>query len=136
LDLSRFDAVPLITFTAVKEIDYGTETDGRIPPVRATDRTDQWANHCPAGDAGHRREGRCAQHLRAASIIRIVGRKADSTGRRNTFGSILFEQLVESFSWCLPIERFAWSCVQGMRDGAQLVRAMPAKICALWEVLA
>ena len=31
LDLSRFDAAPLIAFTATKEIDYGTETDGRIP---------------------------------------------------------------------------------------------------------
>jgi hypothetical protein len=28
LDLSRFDAAPLIAFTATKEIDYGTETDG------------------------------------------------------------------------------------------------------------
>lgn len=31
LDLSRFDAAPLIAFTATKETDYGTETDGRIP---------------------------------------------------------------------------------------------------------
>ena len=30
LDLSRFDAAPLIAFTATKEIDYGTETDGRF----------------------------------------------------------------------------------------------------------
>ena len=28
LDLSRFDAAPLIAFTAPKETDYGTETDG------------------------------------------------------------------------------------------------------------
>jgi hypothetical protein len=27
LDLSRFDAAPLIAFTATKETDYGTETD-------------------------------------------------------------------------------------------------------------
>ncbi|SLN64961.1 hypothetical protein PSJ8397_03404 [Pseudooctadecabacter jejudonensis] len=31
LDLSRFDAAPLIAFTAIKETNYGTETDGRIP---------------------------------------------------------------------------------------------------------
>ena len=31
MDLSRFDAAPLIAFTATKETDYGTETDGRIP---------------------------------------------------------------------------------------------------------
>ena len=31
LDLSRFDAAPLIAFTVTKEIEYGTETDGRIP---------------------------------------------------------------------------------------------------------
>ena len=31
LDLSRFDAAPLIAFTATKETDCGTETDGRIP---------------------------------------------------------------------------------------------------------
>ncbi len=27
LDLSRFDAAPLIAFTATKETSYGTETD-------------------------------------------------------------------------------------------------------------
>ncbi|MEP5090049.1 MAG: hypothetical protein ABJR23_11545, partial [Paracoccaceae bacterium] len=32
MDLSRFDAAPLIAFTAPKETDYGTETDRRIPP--------------------------------------------------------------------------------------------------------
>ena len=31
LDLSRFDAAPLIAFIATKEMNYGTETDGRIP---------------------------------------------------------------------------------------------------------
>jgi len=31
LDLSRFDAAPLIAFIAAKETDYGNETDGRIP---------------------------------------------------------------------------------------------------------
>jgi DNA-binding transcriptional regulator LsrR (DeoR family) len=30
VDLSRFDAAPLIAFTATKEIDYGTETDRQI----------------------------------------------------------------------------------------------------------
>jgi hypothetical protein len=43
LDLSRFDAALLIAFTATKETDYGTETDGRIPPRCSADRTDQWA---------------------------------------------------------------------------------------------
>ena len=28
VDLSRFDAAPLIAFIAPKETDYGTETDG------------------------------------------------------------------------------------------------------------
>jgi len=31
VDLSRFDAAPLIAFIAAKEMNYGTETDGRIP---------------------------------------------------------------------------------------------------------
>ena len=31
MDLSRFDAAPLIAFPATKEMNYGTETDGRIP---------------------------------------------------------------------------------------------------------
>ena len=44
LDLSRFDAAPLIAFTATKEIYYGTETDGRIPPRCGAYRADQWAN--------------------------------------------------------------------------------------------
>jgi hypothetical protein len=43
MDLSRFDAAPLIAFTATKEIDYGTETDGRIPQGCGAYRTDQWA---------------------------------------------------------------------------------------------
>ena len=30
VDLSRFDAAPLIAFTATKETDYGTETNRRI----------------------------------------------------------------------------------------------------------
>jgi len=44
MDLSRFDAAPLIAFTAKKETNYGTETDGRIPPRCGADRVDQWAN--------------------------------------------------------------------------------------------
>ncbi|MFC6251794.1 hypothetical protein ACFP4H_17740, partial [Pseudophaeobacter arcticus] len=43
LDLSRFDAAPLIAFTATKEMNYGTETDGRISPGCGADSTDQWA---------------------------------------------------------------------------------------------
>lgn len=31
LDVSRFDAAPLIAFIAPKETSYGNETDGRIP---------------------------------------------------------------------------------------------------------
>ena len=31
LDVSRFDAAPLIAFIAAKETNYGNETDGRIP---------------------------------------------------------------------------------------------------------
>ncbi len=49
LDLSRFDAAPLIAFTATKETDYGTETDGRIPPRCGAYRIDQWANAYPSG---------------------------------------------------------------------------------------
>jgi len=44
MDLTRFDAAPLIAFTARKEINYGTETDGRIPLGCGSDRADQWAN--------------------------------------------------------------------------------------------
>ena len=43
MDLSRFDAASLIAFTAAKEIDYGTATDGRILPRCGADRTEQWA---------------------------------------------------------------------------------------------
>ncbi|WP_339822044.1 hypothetical protein [Sulfitobacter dubius] len=42
LDLSRFDAAPLIAFTAPKETDYGTEADGRISQGCGAHRTDQW----------------------------------------------------------------------------------------------
>lgn len=31
VDVSRFDAAPLIAFIAAKEMNYGIETDGRIP---------------------------------------------------------------------------------------------------------
>ena len=44
MDLSRFDAAPLIAFSATKEIDYGTETEGRIPAGCSAYRADQWAN--------------------------------------------------------------------------------------------
>ena len=37
VDLSRFDAAPLIAFTVTKETDYGTETDGGIPPRCSAD---------------------------------------------------------------------------------------------------
>lgn len=43
LDLSQYDAAPLMAFTATKEMDYGTETDGRIPQGRGADRVEQWA---------------------------------------------------------------------------------------------
>jgi len=43
VDMSRFDAAPLIAFTATKETDYGTETDKRIPPGCGAYRTDQRA---------------------------------------------------------------------------------------------
>ncbi len=36
LDLSRFDAAPLIAFTATKEADYGTKTDSRTPARRVS----------------------------------------------------------------------------------------------------
>mgnify|MGYP000221079131 CR=1 FL=1 len=44
LDLSRCDAAPLIAFTATKEMNYGTETDGRIWPRCGAYRTDERAN--------------------------------------------------------------------------------------------
>ena len=44
VDLSRFDAAPLIAFTLPKEIDYGTETDRGIPPRCGAYCTDQWAD--------------------------------------------------------------------------------------------
>jgi hypothetical protein len=31
VDVSRFDAAPLIAFIAAKEMNYGTETEGLIP---------------------------------------------------------------------------------------------------------
>ena len=30
MELSQFDAAPLVAFTATKEMNYGTEADGRI----------------------------------------------------------------------------------------------------------
>ena len=60
---------------------------------------------------------------------------ADSTGRRNTFDYILFEQLVESFDGSSPTEGFAGPCVQGMRDRAQCIGTVLAEICALGKVL-
>jgi hypothetical protein len=64
-----------------------------------------------------------------------VDHKADSTGRRNTFNYILFEQLVESFGGSSPAEDFAGSCVQSMRDRAQLIDTVLAEIRALGKVL-
>jgi len=44
MDLSRFDAAPLIAFTATKEMNYGTQTDGRIPQGCGAHRPDQRAD--------------------------------------------------------------------------------------------
>jgi hypothetical protein len=44
LDLSQFDAAPLIALTTTKEIDYGTEMDRRIPARCGAYRADQWAD--------------------------------------------------------------------------------------------
>ncbi len=54
----------------------------------------------------------------------IAALTADSTGRRNTFDHILFEQLVECFRGRSPSERFAWPRIQGMGNGVQLFIAM------------
>ncbi len=56
--------------------------------------------------------------------IDVLGFRADSTGRRNTFDHILFEQLVECFRGRSPSERFAWPRIQGMGNGVQLFIAM------------
>ena len=70
------------------------------------------------------------------SVYRIETHWADSTGRRNTFDYILFEQLVESFGRCSPAEGLAGPCVQSMRDSAQLIGAVLVEIRALWRILA
>src|SRR6056297_3994400 len=44
LDLSRFDAAPLIAFIAAKETNYGNETNGRIPGRCSADRADKRAD--------------------------------------------------------------------------------------------
>lgn len=71
-----------------------------------------------------------------SSITATAGRKADSTGRCNTFHHILFEQPVESFCQCLPAQCFSGARVQSVSNGAQFFRAMFAEIRALGEVLA
>jgi hypothetical protein len=43
MDLSLFDAALLIAFTATKETNYGTETDGRTLARCGAHRADQWA---------------------------------------------------------------------------------------------
>ena len=60
---------------------------------------------------------------------------ADSTGHRNTFDYMMFEQPVECLCRCAPAEGFAGSCVQSMCDCAQLIDTVPAEICAFGEVL-
>jgi len=61
---------------------------------------------------------------------------ADSTGRRNIFVHILFEQLVENLDRCLPDQRFPRSRVQRICNGAQLFGTVLAEIRALGKVLA
>ncbi|AGI68892.1 IS91-family transposase [Octadecabacter antarcticus 307] len=43
VDLSRFDGAPLITFTATKEMNYGTQKSGRIRQGCGTHCADPWA---------------------------------------------------------------------------------------------
>ena len=44
VDLSRFDTAPLIASAATKEISYGIETDGGIPPGCGAYCADEWSN--------------------------------------------------------------------------------------------
>ena len=44
VDLSRFDAAPMIAFTVTKETNYWTETDGGIPPRCGPYRADERTN--------------------------------------------------------------------------------------------
>jgi transposase len=44
MDLSRFDAAPLIAFIATKETDYGTEANRRIQARCGADCVDQWSD--------------------------------------------------------------------------------------------
>ncbi len=44
MDLSRFDAAPLIAFIAAKETNYGDETDGRMPRGCGAGRTNERAD--------------------------------------------------------------------------------------------
>ena len=44
MDLSRFDAAPLIAFTAAKEMNYGTETEVLIPQRCGAHRVNQSAD--------------------------------------------------------------------------------------------
>ena len=48
------------------------------------------------------------------SITETLEVMADSTGRRNTFDYMLFEQLVECLCGCFPTECFAWPCIKSM----------------------
>ena len=70
------------------------------------------------------------------SITATGARKADSTGRRNTFDHIRFEQAVESFCRCSPVEGFAWPRVQRVGNGVQFFCAVLAEVSALGKVLA
>lgn len=61
---------------------------------------------------------------------------ADSTGRRNTFHHILFEQPVECLRRRLPAQRLAWPRIQSMGNGAQFFCAMFVEVRSLGKVLA
>ena len=83
-DLSRFDAAPLIAFTATKESYYGTETDGRIPPRCGAYRVDQWAYHRPATHVYMCERGvsRCPQRLSYIWLKLNLSLRAQSEGHQ------------------------------------------------------
>ena len=63
------------------------------------------------------------------------GSMADSTGRCNTFDMNVCEQLVEGFGGRFPTQRFARPGVDGVRNGVECIRAVPAQVGAFGKIL-
>lgn len=66
----------------------------------------------------------------------MLGHRADSTGRRNTFNHIRIEQPVESLSRRSPAQRLAGPAIESVGQSTEFIGPMLAEVRSFRRILA